>query len=280
MSFRQRKIADGTLDFQKLSPNARKYSFTDWPALGTFTSYLSTAAGYGAPTGVTGDLNYWQMPLNQGGSLLSEYHIKGTQTILAPRYDATGNGPDIGLDQTNGDGLEILYGGDASGRGKHVYTVGQGYSSTTSNAQGIFAKASFTVAAVAGANPFLFGFRKVQAAQAAYTSYTDYALIGWVTSATPALIQTATRLASGTAAIVSTTQTKANATQITLEVRVDPFGACTFLLDGAFPTVTQSFSFASATQIEPILFFNQTATTTGTLTHQHFSSGFLSVSRP
>lgn len=269
MPFRNRKIAKGTLDPQRQGSTNYKYSFTNFPALGTFTSYLSTAAGYGNPTGVTGDLNYWNMPLNLGGGLLSEYHIKGTQTILAPRYDATGNGPDIGLDQTNGDGLEILYGGDASGRGKHVFTVGTDAA--------FFAKASFTVAVVAGANPFLFGLRKVQAAQVAYTSYTDYALIGWVTSATPALIQTATRLASGTAVITSTTQTKANATQITLEVRVDQFGVTTFILDGAFPTVTQSFTFAAATQVEPILFFNQTATLTGALTHQHFSCGYQPV---
>jgi len=273
MSFRQRKIADYTLDPQKLSANARKYSYTDFPALGFFSSYLATAAGYGDPTGATGDLNYWEIPLNQGGSLWAEYHIKGAgQTILAPRFSSDGTGPNVALDLTSTEGAEYLFGGDVSGRGKHVYTIG------TSPA--FFAKIALTIADVSGVNPLLFGFRKVEAAQAVYTSYTDYALIGAVTAANPAAIKTATRLNTGTAVIVDTTQTKADATQMTLEVWVDQLGVVTFILDGAFPTVTQSFTFDSGDQVMPILSFLHAATTPGVITLQHFSSGFLSVSRP
>jgi len=115
------------------------------------------AIGYGAPTGTTGDTN---IMLLDGETF--EYHIKGTQTILAPVFSA--DGLNVGMDQTNNDGVEITQG--ITARSKAARVVGT---------ESFFAELTLSVEDVSGTDFCFLGFRKAEAYQAALASYTDFA---------------------------------------------------------------------------------------------------------
>src|SRR5687768_3828354 len=86
---------------------------------------LATKRLGGAPTGATGDRNYFLVPGGLQGDGLPpvflEGHVKGTQTILAPSMGT--NGWDIGQDQTAADGYEYVIGGNTA-RNPYACVVG------------------------------------------------------------------------------------------------------------------------------------------------------------
>lgn len=121
----------------------------------------SKSAGAGAATGTAGDVNILATPENT-----FEYHIKGTQTIVAPV--ATTVGLDVGMDQTSGDGLEITRGIIAANRRKNVFKVG-----TDGD---FFCRVKLKVEDISGLD-LSFGFRKAEAYQAAIDDYDEAAFI-------------------------------------------------------------------------------------------------------
>lgn len=227
---------------------------------------LATAVAGGAATGSTGDINKlncynpWNVPY--------EYAILGAgQTIIIPVPAATGL--DVALDNTADEGLQMIFGGDMLGtaRGRLGYTIGTD--------PAFFAKLKLTLADASGTDEMYFGFRKAEAFTATVANYTDYASFAVLTKATAALVQTATNLNSGGQSAKSTTQTFADAVQVSFEVRVDAGGVVKFLLDGAPPTVTQSFTFDTGDVVFPYFHFLHSADVSDTVILNELEVGFL-----
>ena len=157
----------------------------------------------------------------------------------------TSTGINYAGDQTNNDGIELVYSCvTAKGReGVDRFTVGK---------QAFSAELEFSIATVAGTDDCLWGFRKVEA-PVAIDSYTDVASIGIITAANPAVQQICTALNNAAMSETSTTDTLADGVVTTWEVYVSSAGVCTFKIDGAAPTTTASFTFDSGDYVTPFM---------------------------
>lgn len=270
-------LKTGSMSPQKLDPSTGgRYTRTTFRALGNFT----TAVGYGAPTGATGAINNWDLPVDIGGQCYGQYFILGAgQTILAPAFDVTTSlGVDISLDQTDNEGAEYIFGardGTATTglRGKHEYVIGTD--------KAFFAQWKLSIADASGTDEMLFGWRRTQAFQTAHTGYTDYAYMGLLTLANPGLIQTKTRLNSGSASTVSSTATWADGATKTLRVEVLQNGKVRFILNGAMlgnqtsGLTGQAFTFDAGDTVLPSLFFLHSSDVAGTVLLQEFECGYI-----
>ena len=252
----------------KLSESMRKYTRCSFQNAGNFWPL----AGYGTPSGTAQTINYGSFPADIGGTLPIAYAALGAgQTIVAPTFSSAG--VNWALDQTNNEGVEVVYGGNTA-RGKHAYTVGSGPEGTN----GFFAKLTMNIGTVIGTDTWLFGFRINQALAAAYTDYTDYATFAILTAADPALIQTKTRLNTGTAVTVSTTQTVADGVAVTFEIQVNKAGRVKFLLNGANPTALGAniaFTFDAGDVVYPFRHFLNDTGLMATNPDTFFESGYL-----
>lgn len=189
----------------------------------------------GLPSGTTLAENF----INFGNGFSTAYYPLGTATLVA--LTATNDGIGVVLDATNGEGAELS--APTWANSNKNFVVGQ-------TAASIYCK--IKVDDASGVNPMLVGFRIQAAANATYTSYTDYALIGIIGTADPNTIYTATEKNSAGNTNVDTTQTWADNATKTLEVRVDLDGAVTFKINGYAPTVTQAFSFDAGDTLIPV----------------------------
>lgn len=188
----------------------------------------------GAATGTAGDENVMVFPENA-----FEYHILGTQTILAPSLTATGL--NIGMDQTDNDGVEISQG--IFSNAKHAYTVG------TDGA--FFLSVQFKIADVSGTDDCAIGFRKAEAYQANIDDYDEMAALNVISG--NITIETILNNASTTS--TDTTDDWADGETHTLTVIVDAEGAVYYEIDGAVPTTTASFTFDEGEVVVPFLYF-------------------------
>jgi len=274
----QQYVKSGSLDPQKINPSTGgRFTYSTFRSLGSFTA---GGLGYGAPTGATGAINQWDMPVDVGGQCYTEYFILGAgQTILAPSWDVTTSlGVDVSLDQTNDEGAEYLIGardGTATTglKNKHAYVIGTD--------KAFFAQLKFSIADVSGTDECVFGFRKTQAFQTANTGYTDYAVIGLITSANPGVIQTTTRNDSGSVVTVNSGATWADGATKTLYVEVSQAGAVRFALNGAqlgnqtSGLLGQAFSFDAGDTVVPYFHFLHSADVAGTVIWQEMKVGYV-----
>jgi hypothetical protein len=181
---------------------------------------VTSKVGGGAAGGTTGNVN----TMSLGGNVF-EYHIIGTQTITAPSLAATGL--DVGMDQTQGDGVEITQ-GILSGRSKAAFTVGT---------DAFYAKCKFSIEDVSGLAECAFGFRTAEAYQAAIDDYNNMAVLNVQAGAIK--IETIDDNAATTT--TDTTNTWADGATHTLEVYVSAARAVTYKIDGAVPITTAAF---------------------------------------
>jgi predicted RecA/RadA family phage recombinase len=202
--------------------------------------------GAGAATGSAGDEN-----LLYTGANLFEYHILGTQTIVAPPIAATGLNVG-GMDQTANDGIEVTQG--ITARSPGVFTVG------TSPA--FYAKLKFTIADVSGTDDCAFGFRKLEAYQANIDDYDEMACINVIAGA----IYTETILNNNGTVSTDTTNTWADGATKTLEVYVSSAGVVTYKINGAAPTTVVAFTFDDAEVVIPFFYFLFDTTAPGAIT--------------
>lgn len=216
-------------------------------------SYSSKAAAHAAPTGVEGDENIMVMP---EGTL--EYHMLGTQTLLAPLLVATGL--DCALDQTDDDGVEICGGILASNKLK--FTVGTD--------PAFFAKLKFSIGDVTGTDDCAFGFRKMEAYQAAVDNYDEMAVLNIISG----VINIETILNNGTTVTTDTTLTDwADGATHELEVLVSAAGVVTYKVDGSAPTVVAAFTFDDGEVLVPFFYMLNASDLVDTLILQHFECG-------
>ena len=215
-------------------------------------AYSSKAAAHAAPTGTGGDENIMVMP---EGTL--EYHMLGTQTLLAPLLVATGL--DVGLDQTDNDGVEICGGILASN--KLTFTVGTD--------PAFYAKLRFSIADVSGTDDCAFGFRKVEAYQANIDDYDEMAALNVISGN----VTIETILNAGATTVTDTTEDWADAAEHELEVRVSAAGVVTYKFDDGTPATVAEFTFDDAEVVVPFFYFLHASDVAGAIVLTHFECG-------
>lgn len=210
--------------------------------------------GYSTPTGSTGDVNVMITERNK-----FEYHIKGTQTILAPVFSASGL--NIAMDQTNNDGVELTNG--ITSRGKQTFTVGTD--------PGFYFTATLTIADVSGTDDLAVGFRKAEAYQANVDDCDEAAFLNVISGA----IKIETILNNAATTTTDTTQTVADAGTVTLTVKVSSSGQVTYEINGAAPTVTANYTFDNGEVVVPFLYFLNDSDLCDTLYLTKWEVGYL-----
>lgn len=208
---------------------------------------------HAAPTGATGDENVMIYP---EGTL--EYHILGTQTLLAPLPVATGL--EVSLDDTDDDGVEFCAGILASN--KLAFVVGTD--------PAFYAKLKFSVAVVAGSDDCAFGFRKAEDYQANLDDYDEMAVLNSIDGT----INMETILNGGGTTTTDTTDDWADAETHELEVRVSAAGVVTYRIDGRPVTVAAAFTFDDAEVVVPFFFILNDATTFDSCILKSFECGY------
>lgn len=216
-----------------------------------FSDVVSALRTGGAAAGTTGARNI----LMSGGDglappMLFEQFILGAgQTIISPTLGA--NGLDIGLDQTNDEGMELTQGITARSPMAFVAGVHSAF----------YLSVRLVVADVSGCGPLILGFRKAEAHQAAYDDYDEMAAIGLF----GADIKLATILNGAATVVTDTTQDAVDATALTLTVKVSSARAVTYEINGAAPTATAAFSFDSGEVVVPFVHFLHDSDVAGTV---------------
>lgn len=214
----------------------------------------SAKLGAGAATGVTGDENL--MRLNQSQW---EYHILGTQTIVSPSMGV--GGLDINMDQTDNDGVEVCLGINAANKG--VFVVGTD--------PAFYAKMLFSIADVSGTDDCAFGFRKVEAYQAAIDDYDELASLNVISGD----IKIETILNGGATTTTDTTNNWADAATHELEVRVSAAGVVTYKIDGMPPATTAAFTFDDGEVVVPFFYFLNATDVAGEVVLKTFECGYI-----
>jgi len=223
---------------------------------GTFceftTNPVSAGIGGGAATGTAGDENVLSVD-----GLNFEYHISGTQTILAPSLGA--EGLNVGMDQTEDDGMELTRG--ITSRNPESFVVG------TDGA--FYFKCRFTIPNVSGTDDCLVGFRKAEA-YAAYDAYNDAAGFNVISGD----IYLSTIIGGAATVETDTTDNWADTEEHELEILVSSAGVVTYKIDGVAPTVTAAYTFTTGLRVIPFFYFlHAAAPVAGAITISKWESG-------
>jgi len=249
-----KRYGSDSINADKFTDEIREYGYAYYN--GRVQPTVSTANGYSDPTGTTGDIN--RAIFHGGlGPLTSVYHVKGTQTLLAPLLD-TAEGLDVSQDQTDNDGVEHVF-GTLGVRGPYAWTVG------THNG---FVEIDFEIADVSGTDDCALGFRKQEAFQANIDDYDEAAFINVILGD----VKVETILNGGT---TTTTDSGENWTDgETHTLRVDLKGRLVeYRLDGEELPGIPDFSFDSGEVVVPFFFFLQATTTPGKVFWKHVRVG-------
>lgn len=214
----------------------------------------TTGAVAGGPaTGAAGDENVMNL-----GKNIFEYHILGTQTILAPSLGS--NGLNIGMDQAADNGVEISQG--ITSRGRHAFVVGTD--------KAFFLRVKFRIEDVSGTDDCLVGFRKAEAYQANVDDYDEMAALNVISGD----INIETILNNAATTTTDTTDNWADEETHTLQVNVSATGVVTYLIDGVAPTVTAAFTFDDAEVVVPFLYFLHDADVAGAVELLEWECGY------
>lgn len=208
--------------------------------------------GYGDPTGTTGDENRMYV-----GHNYFEYHILGTQTLLAPAWDA--NGLNIAFDQTADDGVEFTNG--ITARSKMAFNVSN---------DNCYFEVTLNIADASGSDDLCVGFRKAEAYQAAVDNYDEAAYFAW--DGTNLDIETI--LNGGTTSNIDTGDAIEDGVDITLRVEIVNRKA-TFKVDGAAPSTTATFTFDASEVVIPFVYMLQGTDLTGAAYIKNWECGKL-----
>lgn len=239
-----RKIYGGAVNATKLSTAQRQKKYID--CLMNAQPRLSKLDGFTAPTGVAADINVASMPCG----LSWNYIVKGTQTLLGPLLDTTGLGLDISQDQTDNDGVELVFGA-LNATGNYTKTVGTD--------AGFCLRVKMKIADVSGTDDLAIGWRKNEASQANFDDYDELASINNI------LGQVYTETILNNAATVTTTATGTvwlDAAVHTEEVCISGRRAY-YYFDGVRIQKTVAYDFDAAEVVVPFIFFLQATTTPG-----------------
>lgn len=213
----------------------------------------SAKLGAGAATGTEGDENLCML-----NNSLWEYHILGTQTIVAPSMGA--GGLDISLDAADDDGAEFCLGINAANKG--VFTVGTD--------PAFFARMKFAIADVSDTDDCAFGFRKMEAYQANIDDYDEMAALNVISGN----ITIETILNDGDTTSTDTTDDWDDTETHELKVMVDEDGVVTYTIDDRAPTTTKAFTFDDGEVVVPFFYFLHAASSTAGIVLKEFECGY------
>lgn len=208
--------------------------------------------GAGAAVGAAGSENICRL-----NDSTWEYHVLGTQTILAPSMGS--GGLNVSLDAAINDGAEFCLGINAANRG--VFVVG------TDGA--FFTRMRFTIADVSDVDDCAFGFRKVEAYQAAIDDYDEMAALNVISGN----ITIETILNAGATTSTDTTDNWADTETHELAVYVSAAGVVTYTIDGLAPTTTAAFTFDNGEVVVPFFLFIHAAASSAGIVLEEFECG-------
>lgn len=233
-----------------------KYQYFNWP---DYEPVTAKKAG-GAAGGTAGDENLMITPQGQ-----LEYHILGTQTILAPSLVSVSEGVsalNISMDQTDNDGVEICAGIMNSNR--CAFKV--------ADDAAFFFRVRFSIADVSGTDDCAIGFRKVEAYQADIDDYADMAVLNVISGD----INIETIKGGASTVTTDTTDNWADAATHELKVLVDADGAVTYQIDGVAPTTTAAYSFTADLFVVPFFYFLHDSDVAGEVNVLEWECGYQS----
>jgi len=214
-----------------LNKNSNTFTFEDFASI----PVASTAAsGGGAATGADGDENLLAM-----GNNTFEYHCVEIQTILSPVQAAAGL--DIGMDQTENDGLEVTQGITAAA--KHAFTIGTDAA--------FYFRVLLNIANVSGVDDCLVGFRLAEAYQKLVDGYNDMAALNVISGA----INIETIVGGAATTTTDTTHTVDDGVDVDLTVIVGADGVCIYEIDGATPKTVAAFTLTDTIVVVPFLHY-------------------------
>jgi hypothetical protein len=163
------------------------------------------------------------------------------------------NGLLVSLDLIATEGAEYNFGPRNNAR--HAFTIG------TSPA--FFFEVGLYINDMDGADPYVIGFRKVEANNATFSSYTDYATIGMIAGSSTTNVVLATELNAGGQTVTDTTDAWGGDGSInTLRVLVSAAGVVTYTINGVAPTVTAAFTFDNTDVVMPFIRLTHSASPT------------------
>ena len=177
------------------------------------------------------------------------------------RPAASTTGMNYAYDQTNDDGIELVYSCvTAKGReGVDRFTVGK---------QAFSAEMEFSLAVVAGTDVGNFGFRKVEALAADLHAYDEMAGLFPISGN----ISIQTIINNAATVTTDTTANWGDGEIHSLKVLVSKAGAVTYQIDGAAPSTTAAFSFDAGEVVTPFLSYLQASgAQTGALVLRKFT---------
>lgn len=255
------------IDDQAVSPSKLLAALKDgryWFERMNWQPRCTTVNGYSDPTGVTGNTNQAAF---RGG--ITSYHVKGTQTLLAPLMDVTTLGLDVSQDQTAADGVEHLIGGQAASTNPFAATIG------TSKDLFISVKFALSVAAGGAGMDCCVGIRKQEAFQALVDDYDEAV---WLNALNAAVVRETILNNAATVSTTLTGLTVANNTDITFRIQMQGRRA-RFYVNGIENVLGGAFQFDVGEIVQPFVFFIQGATPTK-FTWKEIEFGFVQDTDP
>jgi len=234
-------------DIIRQSSLDRDYTYEEFE-----TNPVSAGIAGGAATGTAGDENVIILEDN-----IFEYHMMGTQTILAPSLVATGLL--VSLDLTDNDGAEYTQGITAKSRSAFVVGTSPPF----------FLRVKFSIADVSGTDDCAVGFRLAEAYQANIDDYDTFACLNIIGGA----IKTETDIDGAGTTTTDTTDTWGDGETHTLEVYVSAIGAVTYKVDGVAPTTTVAMTITDGDTVVPFFYFLHATTSPGNIILQSWECG-------
>jgi len=212
-------------------------------------------------SGATGEINQWGF---RCGNTLA-VHAIGTQTLLAPKLDASGL--DVSGDQTNNDGWAM--------RGRSVAALGalnKDYF-TVGTSPAFFFKVKFSIADVSGIDDLRCGFAKVEAHNADPDALDELATLAVMAGdiKTQTIINGASTVATDLTAPSSGDW--ADGATHTFKIMVSAAGVVTYELDDTTPTGAVAYTFDNGEVVTPYWFHRHDSDVGGAVIWQTFEFG-------
>lgn len=229
------------------------YQYENWKDIP-----ITAAKAGGATSGTAVNVLYTQ-------NLYLEYAPKVTQTILAPVVVAVSEGVsglDIGMDQTDNDGVELCAG--ILDSNAMAFKIGEDAA--------FFFRVRFSIADVSGTDDCAVGFRKVEAYQANIDDYADMAVLNVISGN----ITIETILSGAATVSTDTTNNWADGETHQLEVFVSNSGVVTYTIDNVAPIVTAAYTFTNHLYVVPFMFFLNSTDLAGAVVILEWECGFQS----